>query len=628
MRIWIDVESPSGSRLGVILTATGWTYTPRYDLAGEFSFRMPAADTAATLLQPKRVVRCWANVNGVDTELGSGVVDSIQLVAGVPAMLEVRGDNILRELTYRSVGDLALMDAEAGHPISCRDVVAAPASDTAMPNAIDGDPATFNTITLAFTTQPNQWLYLSKAKTFTSATFVLGAAVNNNDGELGGQYYNEESGDWEAIEITEDTTKVGAAPLAQSGTVTWKPPPGWGPTAPGTDYEIRLYAKTVTFDAVDICDVTVTTWEPTADALSMVMAYAPAGWALDAINGHTATGSSVYLQMAGESVLTALCRIAEQTGEHFILSYSGRRVLWLGKDKPTTGVRAVQPVDMVAGLDNPHICYITDLSERRDAYELISRIYPHGGGTGSARPTLANISAAKELEIIAAGYTVNKTDNYIDYAAAETYYGLRIEQDLSWSDINAKDTTAAQKVNASDALADRAMEYMQRHSAASIADVPRFYRLGVTKLDMALWPGHTIRVVYRQVVDGYTAVSIDDDLLILESTLHIDTGGVRTIALQVATVDRWPETDASAVVGGIAAASTNAAHETPQAGLNTSAMGLVVQLAVEDGLVTTIRRVGKQSEISQPSGGATNDAQAREAINSILALLRTFEMMA
>lgn len=272
-------------------------------------------------------------------------------------------------------------------------------------------------------------------------------------------------------------------------------------------------------------------------ALADIMAFAPAGWALDAVNGYSTTSGLVYAKYAGESVLNALIKLSTKTGEHFRIS-SDRKVVWLRTDSPDSGVRAIHGADVIAVEDNTDVALITALEEVKDTYETVSRIYPYGSGTGEARLTLAptNRSAAS-------GYTLSKADNYIKRDAAESSYG-QIERYLSFKDIMPVSNTDADQQTAANMLYDAAYEWLKRHSAVS-----KFYRLAVAKLDQALLPGQTINVVYRRSVDGYDAVDIDGDLNILEVTNRIDQTGIRTVALQVADIDRWPMNDNEILVG-------------------------------------------------------------------------------
>src|SRR5512146_1591454 len=126
--------------------------------------------------------------------------------------------------------------------------------------------------------------------------------------------------------------------------------------------------------------------QPVTDALSQIMAYAPAGWTVRNDAGHsayTSTLGTVYRQFAGESVLAALCEVAENLGEHFYAI--GQELIWLRKDSPDSGIRAMADVDPVAAEADDTLCIITALTETQDAAGIYSRIYPHGGGVGEKR---------------------------------------------------------------------------------------------------------------------------------------------------------------------------------------------------------------------------------------------------
>ncbi|MGI6158172.1 MAG: hypothetical protein ACOYH4_06860, partial [Saccharofermentanales bacterium] len=94
---WIDIEDSAGNKVGPgpITTAEGWQWSPRLDEAGTFRFRMPASDPAAAYLVEKRVVRCYAVIDGAVTALGAGVIDEVALDVGDPSTLEVSGPDLL-----------------------------------------------------------------------------------------------------------------------------------------------------------------------------------------------------------------------------------------------------------------------------------------------------------------------------------------------------------------------------------------------------------------------------------------------------------------------------------------------------------------------------------------------------
>ncbi len=124
---YIDIEDSSGQRLGSgpIMSASKWRITMRMDKAGSFDFEMPATDPKATIVQKKRIARAYAFMNGQRIEVGAGVIDNIrrQPAADGKVTLQVSGDDLIRELTYRSVLNLKLYTG--GNPVSHAAAVAA-----------------------------------------------------------------------------------------------------------------------------------------------------------------------------------------------------------------------------------------------------------------------------------------------------------------------------------------------------------------------------------------------------------------------------------------------------------------------------------------------------------------------
>lgn len=118
MTFRIDIEDSGGTKLGggPIATARGWSYTDRLNRAGQFSFSMPASDPKSALVQAKRTARCYALINGTMTDVGAGIIDQVTARANEDGqvMLDVSGDGLLRELTYRHVGSLSIDDGAGG----------------------------------------------------------------------------------------------------------------------------------------------------------------------------------------------------------------------------------------------------------------------------------------------------------------------------------------------------------------------------------------------------------------------------------------------------------------------------------------------------------------------------------
>jgi len=243
--------------------------------------------------------------------------------------------------------------------------------------------------------------------------------------------------------------------------------------------------------------------------------------------------SPVHHRFDGESVLNALIRVAETTGEHFRMG-AADTLTWIGVDLNDSGVRLEAIGDGVSLEDNSSVARIVDLTETSDTYEQISRIYPYGAGLGAARVSLANTTRTAPT-----GYTLSTGSNYLEYDAGSP----AIYKQMIWPDVGVDENELTGAEHSADTLYQAAYEYLSRHIAAQ-----KSYRVSVVGLESTVHPGETVRVVYQRWVDGYHAVDIDDDLYVLEATHEITQDGLRTVAMQLATVDTWPESDGAIVV--------------------------------------------------------------------------------
>lgn len=298
-------------------------------------------------------------------------------------------------------------------------------------------------------------------------------------------------------------------------------------------------------------------------------------------------GGEAMTTFAGETVLGALIWLAEQVGEHFVLSPNGREICWLRSDAPDSGLRAIAAD---GSAENDNICLITELAEIHDAYDCSTRVRAYGGGVGAARVDLTSCTRSAP-----AGYVLDKTTGWLVCTAAETALG-RIERILDYPEINALDTTPAQMAFAANQVFDRAYNYLRTHTAtetdraAAGYDVPRAYRLTVTKLNRPLLPGYRLRIVYRRVVGAYVAIDINQEVYVLSSTVQVDASGARTVALEVSTIYAPLVSEAEYVMRRLAAAQAARAHSIAEGGLNNVDLGAPTQLAVRDGRIVGITR--------------------------------------
>jgi hypothetical protein len=128
---------------------------------------------------------------------------------------------------------------------------------------------------------------------------------------------------------------------------------------------------------------------PTDDPFTDLLTYAT-GWSMDAVNGYATLLGEVLLTLADETVLAALVKIAEMTGESFRLG-AGRKIVWL-RDLTAAAVSAnVRLINAGHGPDlaaNDDVAIITELAVETNTHDLFTYIYPRGAGDGDARLTL------------------------------------------------------------------------------------------------------------------------------------------------------------------------------------------------------------------------------------------------
>lgn len=283
------------------------------------------------------------------------------------------------------------------------------------------------------------------------------------------------------------------------------------------------------------------------------------------------SGALVYMKMAGESVLTALNKIATTTGHHFRQSGTGRTLVWLYKVQVSSGVRIISAGDGEALLNNDEVALVKDSLEiTSDTHDIVTRIYASGGGNSTARIFLNSATLTAPV-----GYTIHidtdKEKSYIEHDAAVALYGV-IERQVSFKDSNPSDATSTAAISTGNQVLTQAVEFLRLHSAPLVS-----YRFSLVKLDKAVYPGQTVQLVFRRTVDGYRAVDEDATLFVLDSTLEFRTDGdPRTVAMTVATTDRRPASNVGAMVATQQAQMSTDSHNflVPRALTADSAGGL------------------------------------------------------
>lgn len=644
----INVLTPAGVKVGAgpITTATDWSSTARLDRAGIFQFSMPASDARAAYLAKHNIVVARTLINGTMTELGRGIVDQVRIAgSATPTMLTVSGDDLLRQLVWRTLGDTVLatpttdLTVSPGvssltpldvHTIALASSGAAEGFDNqiAFPGA-GGKPYGYNNYTTSLTggrvtgngVKPvGQWIdltnifdgnlatqtttipiagrfrwYICYDSPFTALSFLLGTQKPTASAvaAMSVQYYN--GSQWVTASGIVDGTVSGGVSLCQDGVLSWTLPSDWVPYQQSicppsldpsvdanfsdlTGYWVRIFfGSTFAFpgdppggvgwtinNCVDVKEITISGLVPTTQAVAQILGYAngvsdgvadgagnitgtalpgsPAsqGWTLDVSAGHSSSlATDIYGQIQDDTVLAALGKLSLASNEHFRLGSPGNKLVWLQQDTPASGIRAVRGQG-IGG--NASVCQIVSLSRLSDSYPLITRVRPYGSGNQAARITLANTSRpASGTFVDALGtthhYTLDATGNWLTDTDAETTYG-RIESVQDYPHIGPVSLSPTNLGLAADALYDVALVYLEHHSQPTDA-----YAVQVVGLSQVLLPGTTLRVVWLEIVDGYTVLDLNADLIILEATSRLGQTGYVTTDLTLSPYPRWPLSD-------------------------------------------------------------------------------------
>lgn len=299
-------------------------------------------------------------------------------------------------------------------------------------------------------------------------------------------------------------------------------------------------------------------------------------------SGATITASNIYARFRDDSVLNALIRVAEITGEHFRIG-TGRQVQWLGRDSDfvSSNVRAVMGGDGNAIVDGgyTHLAQIASISHVEDAQGMVNRVIIYGNGEGDNRLTIRGATVwpdgvsiittsphfrtmpnGRNYYLVAGNSapTVNNVLNCLEDATSTAAYGVH-EQALQISNIAPLSNTTADIQNAANQLVRAAWEYILQN-----AEPRNSYSLRLVGCNTVLRPGTTIPVHAQRWVDGQRPIDINETLNILGATIELDADGLRTSDLMVSDGVRQPMSAGDVIAAQAAKSYVMQAH--PQMG--------------------------------------------------------------
>lgn len=264
------------------------------------------------------------------------------------------------------------------------------------------------------------------------------------------------------------------------------------------------------------------------DAIDAIMAYAT-GWTWDTTT-YADDAQDIYLEFDGETVLAALGAVAEAVGHHFRGDTDADNLVWYFKDQPHSGLVIEQSGDTFALATNPDVLILDgDLDQDEDSTELVTRIYAVGEG---------NAKRAKTLQ----GSEWTSPDP--DYEIIEQPTGRWCIRHIPTDDI----APIARRVPYKDVKSKKVLAQKAFEDLKTRVNPRREYRLTVTNLQRPLYVGWLVSLPYRLTYGSYTALDINEDLVVLEKTT--DLNDRQRVTLVVSTIDREnPSTDVAVLTG-------------------------------------------------------------------------------
>ncbi len=280
-----------------------------------------------------------------------------------------------------------------------------------------------------------------------------------------------------------------------------------------------------------------------------------------------------------ESCLFTARRVAEISGNHFYLS--GFRALTYASTFTSSGVRAIQPD---SGPLNAETCAILQLTISSDTTEFTSRVYPRGGGNGTAEMALRHTTRTAPT-----GYTLDKSRGFLQYDALHAIFPS--SRKVGFKELRPLSNSTADIQAADDALFDSALAWLRQHAETYNAPV---YRLAVGQCRQLLRPMQTIRLSYRAPDAG---IIIEHDLNILEATIRVDADGLRTTEMVVSAGQYLPESAGQVLAESVQQGQIYSSMAQPD--VNSYAQSMRGQLD-SDNNCTFVWRLG--NEITQIQG--------------------------
>ena len=288
---------------------------------------------------------------------------------------------------------------------------------------------------------------------------------------------------------------------------------------------------------------------PALDDIDQIMAYDP-NWDVTFPNvGQNPTGTTNggYIDLQGESIIEALGKAQQQSGEHWRITRLAppvRRISWLNEPdyyqhNSTNITLKKSPAGDPLSIDNdPLVGKIISLKQTQKQEDIVTRLYVTGGGLGSGAWGLQDATITPD-----AGFSYVTSSDLVINTALELSHP-QVERVVNFPSIAPQDTSTTAKQSASNALYRAAHAYLLARRG-----VNRHYTIKcITHSNPK--PYQWVIVDFNMTIDGDYVIFLNEPLLIQDVAHEVGADGVRYTTLQCTAYDRTKlPTDGQEVMG-------------------------------------------------------------------------------
>lgn len=290
-----------------------------------------------------------------------------------------------------------------------------------------------------------------------------------------------------------------------------------------------------------------------ATAINSIETYAPSGW--NFIPDGSVPFNEIIYRYRGESVLQALVQMAAFSKTHFYLS--GPKEITFKSVFTDSGVVCINEPP-IGHAQAGNVAFVSKYSYIKETKDIMTRAYAYGGWyngvfsdyfipIGEVNYGLSSGDPDYWPSPKYAGYTDNRSDNWIERDASVSAWGRR-ERQIQFPQVKVTFFTGGYS---NEIWRDLCRLVYNR----AVADLDwfgveaEFYQLQLQNCNIILKPLEYARVILNVVEDGRAVFQVDDNLLILSSQIEVSERGVRTTNVELSNAERYRLRDPYATIG-------------------------------------------------------------------------------